>query len=78
MQPMLLAGLQEKNLNVACWCHRCFHHAILSTNDLVARLGATMPVPEIGVYLRCSGCGCKDVATQPDWPSQGVVARHME
>jgi hypothetical protein len=26
--------------------------------------------------MRCSGCGSKDVAARPDWPSLGQIARH--
>jgi len=43
---------------------------------LVSQFGPHIPVPEIGARLRCSGCGAKDIATRPDWPSLGLVARH--
>jgi Fur family ferric uptake transcriptional regulator len=27
-------------------------------------------------HLRCTGCGSKDIATRPAWPSLGQVTRH--
>jgi hypothetical protein len=33
-------------------------------------------VPEIGVHMRCTACGAKDVAARPSWPSLGQVSSH--
>ncbi len=71
-----LGELAEHQVDVFCWCNRCAHHAILPVPMLVAQFGLAFPVPEIGGRLRCSGCGAKDVATRPNWPSLGLVARH--
>jgi hypothetical protein len=63
--------------NVFCWCNRCGHNSEVDAQVLIARLGPAIPVPEIGPRMRCSGCGSKDVATRPAWPSQGPVAGHV-
>ncbi len=75
-QPAALGTLAEAQLGVFCWCNRCGHNAELGIEALVAELGPDFPVPEVGARTRCSGCGSKDVATRPAWPSMGPVARH--
>lgn len=70
-----LGGLEE-GVDIFCWCNRCGHNAVMPREVLLAQLGPDMPVPAIGARLRCSGCGSKDVATRPDWPSLGQVAHH--
>jgi hypothetical protein len=75
-RPVRLGDLARENLDVFCWCHRCQHHATLASAELLARFGPALPVPEIGARLRCSGCGSRDVATRPAWPSPGRVSRH--
>lgn len=71
-----LGDLAREAVDIFCWCNRCGHNATLATAMLVARFGPALPVPEVGARLRCSGCGGKDVATRPDWPSLGQVTRH--
>lgn len=71
-----LGDLKERGVNVFCWCNRCSHNAVVEIDQLLAELGPAFPVPEVGAKMRCSGCGCKDVATRPDWPSLGQVANH--
>ncbi len=68
--------LVDHEVGVFCWCNRCSHHAVFDAAMLVAQFGPTFPVPEVGARLRCSGCGAKDIATRPNWPSLGLVARH--
>lgn len=75
-RPMTLGVLSSQGIDVFCWCNRCSHNLSLGSAELVATLGPKIPVPEIGARLRCSGCGSKDVATRPDWPSLGQVAGH--
>ncbi|MEK9661481.1 MAG: hypothetical protein VW644_07085 [Alphaproteobacteria bacterium] len=77
IRPVVLGDLREQGIDVQCWCNRCPHHAILPTEMLLVRFGAGYAVPEIGVHLRCSGCGSKDIATRPNWASLGLVARHI-
>jgi len=71
-----LGDLARDSVDVFCWCNRCGHNATVETKTLIAQLGPSFPVPEIGAKMRCTGCGSKDVATRPDWPSLGQVARH--
>jgi len=76
ISAITLGELASHRVDVFCWCNRCAHHAVLPVATLTAQFGPAFPVPEIGSRLRCSGCGAKDVATRPDWPSLGLVARH--
>lgn len=71
-----IADLLNRGIAVFCWCNRCGHSASVPSDRLAAELGPGCPVPEIGAHMRCSGCGSKDVATRPDWPSLGQVSRH--
>ncbi|MDJ0684770.1 MAG: hypothetical protein QNJ84_08720 [Alphaproteobacteria bacterium] len=71
-----LGELSDRGVGVFCWCNRCGHNATIAVARLIAELGPQFPVPEIGAKMRCSGCGCRDVATRPDWPSLGQVADH--
>jgi hypothetical protein len=72
----VLGDLTCESIDIFCWCNRCGHNAVVATAVLIARFDPTVPVPEVGARLRCSGCGSKDIATRPDWPSLGQVARH--
>ena len=71
-----LREIAARDVDVFCWCNRCGHNAVLGSRMLADGLGGDCPVPEAGGRLRCTGCGSKDVATRPDWPSLGQVARH--
>ena len=75
-KAITLGELSDQRVDVFCWCNRCSHNAVLSTARLLLEMGPAMAVPEIGGRLRCSGCGSKDVATRPAWPSLGQVTRH--
>ncbi len=76
LQAITLAELLDAKVDVFCWCNRCGHNAVLAAARLLAELGPGFPVPELGGRMRCTGCGSKDVATRPAWPSLGPVARH--
>jgi len=71
-----LGDLQRDGIKIFCWCNRCGHNAVLPADLFIAQLGPAFPVPDVGAHTRCSGCGGKDVATRPAWPSLGQVARH--
>lgn len=75
-QAMVLAELAAQGVDVFCWCNRCGHNAVLPIAHLIRQLGPAMPVPEAGARLRCTGCGSRDVATRPAWPSPGPITRH--
>jgi len=76
LKAITLAELLDAKVDVFCWCNRCGHNAVLAASRLLAELGPGFPVPELGGRMRCIGCGSKDVATRPAWPSLGPVARH--
>jgi hypothetical protein len=76
LKAVALGELAEAGIDVFCWCNRCSHNAVLGTDRLLAEMGPAQAVPEIGARLRCTGCGSKDIATRPAWPSLGQVTRH--
>jgi hypothetical protein len=71
-----LGRLASDGIDVFCWCNRCGHNAVLESQRLALELGPDTAAPEVGARLRCSGCGSKDVASRPAWPSLGRVAAH--
>jgi hypothetical protein len=74
----VLGELRQEQVGIFCWCNRCGHNAIMPANVLIAQLGPDFPVPDVGAHLRCSGCGSKDIAARPAWPSLGQVTRHHD
>src|SRR3546814_15015998 len=60
-----LGEIAKQGLNVLCWCNRCGHRALVPTAELADRFGPAVPVPEIGAYLPCPGCGTHDMAACP-------------
>ena len=72
-----LGDLIEHGADIFCWCNRCGHNAVLGLEAMLARFGPHQDVPGLGVHLRCRGCGSKDVATRPNWPSLGHVTNHQ-
>ncbi len=75
-RAITLGELRAQGVAVFCWCNRCSHNATVPTLQLLREMGPGTAVPEVGARLRCSGCGSKDIATRPDWPSLGQVTRH--
>ena len=75
-RPTTLGDLDGEGVDVFCWCNRCGHNAIVPIEALIGPLGPAQPVPEIGVRMRCTACGAKDVAARPSWPSLGQVSNH--
>ena len=75
-RPARLGALADAGLDVFCWCNRCGHNAVVPTAQLMGQLGPAMAVPEIGAHMRCTGCGSRDIATRPHWPSPGQNTRH--
>jgi len=74
--PITLGELVEAGVALFCWCNRCGHNAVLECARLADELGPQFAVPAVGSRLYCAGCGSRDVATRPAWPSLGQVARH--
>lgn len=75
-RAIMLGELEREGIDIFCWCNRCGHNAVLPAGLFVAQLGPAFPVPDVGAHTRCGGCGGKDVATRPAWPSLGQVTRH--
>lgn len=76
-KPVTLHSLMMQNMAVFCWCHSCGHNADITADLFLTRFGKEFPVPELGVYLRCSKCCSKNVMTRPSWPQfGGQIARH--
>ncbi len=71
-----LGDLIGYGADIFCWCNRCGHNAVLALEAMLARFGPNQDVPGLGAHLRCGGCGSKDVATRPNWPSLGQVTNH--
>ena len=75
--PVTLQDLIAENMAVFCWCHSCGHNAEVKADLFVPRFGKHYPVPELGVYVKCSKCRSKNVMTRPSWPQfGGQIARH--
>ncbi len=76
LPPATLAELRAEHLDMWAWCEDCSHHAILSIDALLARLGPGFPVPKVKTITRCTRCGSRNIDAMPNWPSLGVIARH--
>jgi hypothetical protein len=62
--PMSLANMRENGVRrILATCETCQHEAVLDADHWPADL----PVPDVGLKLRCSACGGKDIATRPNW-----------
>jgi len=71
-----LGDLITSGADIFCWCNRCGHNAVVGLEGLLARFGPQQDVPGLGAHMRCGGCGSRDVATRPNWPSLGQVTNH--
>lgn len=77
LPPVTLDWLSSQNMAVFCWCNGCGHNAEIPAEHFIERFGKTYPVPELGIYLRCSHCQSKNISTRPSWPKfGGQIARH--
>ena len=48
--------------SISATCETCQHEAVLSADQWP-------PVPDIGLKLRFSACGGREIATRPNWPN---------
>jgi hypothetical protein len=71
IEPMTLANMRENGVggvgSVVATCAKCRHEGVLD----VQRWPADTPVPDVGLKLRCSACGGRDIDTRPNWSEQG-------
>jgi DNA-directed RNA polymerase subunit RPC12/RpoP len=69
--PMDLANMRENGVrSVEARCEACGHEAVVNCDALPADL----PVPDVALRLRCSGCGSKRIVTKPDWTERPRIA----
>ena len=62
--PMTLANMRENGVrSVEAVCGACQHRATVN----VDALPASLPVPDVGLKLKCSSCGSKRISTKPNW-----------
>ena len=64
MQPATLANLIVNDNGLHVFCDGCGRCVDLDVAEMVNRLGATMPLPEIGRRSRCPECGTKGGSVQ--------------
>jgi len=78
-QPVQLAWLVQRQLNLWLWCEACSHHKSLATPPLLARFG-DVELSALKRHFTCSNCQGRDIFIRPDWQnsgwSRGVVSRH--
>ena len=62
--PMRLGQLRADGIKtVMAYCARCQHGAAVDASPFPDETF----VPDVGLRLRCSRCGSKEVYTQPNW-----------
>jgi hypothetical protein len=75
---MPAANMREDGVrSISATCETCQHEAVLNAD----RWPADMPVPDIGLKLRCSACGGREIATRPNWldrPRPGKAKDHRQ
>ena len=74
-EPVALDWLIANKIDLWVWCEDCSHHARLSSELALQKFG-NLSVPQIRQRLHCSKCRSRVIFVRPDWPRQGVVARH--
>ena len=50
--PATLADMSTQGLDIWCWCNGCYHHAVLATDTLLARLGSDQGVAGVDPSCR--------------------------
>jgi hypothetical protein len=69
IEPMTLANMRENGVSrLDATCEACRHRAELEAS----LFSDEMAVPDVGLRLRCSACGSKEVSTRPAWRYQKV------
>lgn len=73
-RPRRQTKLRHKNKRMATR-HR-HHRREDRYPTMTRRLSQRYLVPDTANHMICSGCGSKDIAVRPNWPSHGIVAHH--
>jgi len=64
IEPMTLAWCRALGIrSVDATCDRCRYQATINAE----RWPDEMPVPDVGLRLRCSRCGSREIETRPNW-----------
>ncbi len=58
--PATLGALADQDINVWAWCNGCFKNGAVDADALIARLGHSYSVPDVGARMRCS-CRGRDI-----------------
>jgi hypothetical protein len=74
--PATLADEIRAGLDIRVICLECQHTSVLSTRELVKRLGEAFPVRRLIGRLRCHQCHSKQTDVLVHQPSHGQVAGH--
>jgi hypothetical protein len=64
--PMTLGNMREhgiRSIDAYCQSTGCGHESTL----IVDSLPDDLPVPDVGLRLRCSRCGSRAIHTRPNW-----------
>lgn len=67
--PMTLAIMRDhdaRSVEAICEMHSCGHEASVNVDGWPD----DMPVPDVGLKLRCSRCGGRNIKTIPDWANR--------
>ncbi len=74
---MTLANMRAQGVrSIEACCHAtgCRHDTILDADGLPDDL----PVPDVGLHLRCSRCGGRIIQTRPHWVEMKVAGMGRE
>ena len=64
IEPMRISWLRGRGMTrVIATCGACRHSGPVE----IAGMPDSMPVPDVGLRLRCSACGGREIETRPDW-----------
>ncbi len=64
--PMTLGNMRAhgiRSIDAYCQAIGCGHASTLNVDGLPDEL----PVPDVGLRLRCSRCGSRSIQTRPNW-----------
>jgi hypothetical protein len=64
--PMTLGNMRAhgiRSIDAYCQSTGCGHEATIAVDGLPNDL----PVPDVGLRLRCSRCGSRSIHTRPNW-----------
>tara|TARA_Y100001958_G_C20989138_1_gene377359 strand:+ start:199 stop:468 length:270 start_codon:yes stop_codon:yes gene_type:complete len=79
VEPVRLAWLVERRLNLWVWCESCSHHKVVAALPLYEKYGDA-PLHAMKHKFRCAQCGGREIFLRPDWHgagwTRGVVSKH--